>query len=95
MNTQVELIRKFVNEKRYLCTSIELEVYEIFDEILLFIDDIDKSKHIGKYGYFWDSINSQCEYGKLISFKECANYPFATQKNEWKYFSLTQPSHLK
>lgn len=96
MNKQIEKIRKFATEKRESMTAIALVGYQTaFNEILVFIDDLDESKYIGRYGYFYDSINSQCEYGKLISFKKDSIYPFATDKNEWKYFSLSAPEHLK
>ena len=67
MNTQIEKIRKFATEKRESMTALALVGYQTaFNELLIFIDGLDKSKYIGKYGYFWDNnAPTYVSYGKL------------------------------
>jgi hypothetical protein len=102
MKNTVEKINIYIRSKIDSIAIMETPINEYnagvkqtLIDIYNIIYDNDPKNIIGKYGYFYDSVNSQCEYGKLISFKEDSNYPFATELNEWKYFSLSAPSHLK
>jgi hypothetical protein len=100
MNTQIEKIRKFAFEKRESMTALALVGYQTaFNEILVFIDDLDQSKHIGKWGYFWDSeFPKSCVYRKLNEYRyDIVSAPFYYVdhlKAKWKNFSLTIPEHL-